>query len=266
LDTHTEHVEVLTKLGLSPNEAKIFIALSRNGESTAKAIAKTTGTAREVVYRTMLKLHEKSLVEEVLMSPKVFKARPIKETFECLLQRKEEENKNLRKKAESTLKEQQTPINRMAENQTIIIPPRVGGKDINWRREWHAVRKSVDIIMSVNKFIQWTQATAETCICRVINRNVKMRVLTEKQIKEILIKATVSNPTLADKLPHIEFKSVEKLPLTEMTIFDKKTLFTTIHNEEQMEKMSWLCTNNPLIVEIANYYFENLWDTTKNSK
>jgi hypothetical protein len=43
-------------------------------------------------------------------------------------------------------------------------------------------------------------------------------------------------------------------------IFDKKTLFTPTKKESNINKMCWLRSNNPFIVEMANSYFETTWE------
>jgi sugar-specific transcriptional regulator TrmB len=53
-------IEMLTQLGLTLNEAKVFFAILRNGTATAKAASKSSGVAREVVYRIIPQLQKKA--------------------------------------------------------------------------------------------------------------------------------------------------------------------------------------------------------------
>ncbi len=48
-------------------------------------------------------------------------------------------------------------------------------------------------------------------------------------------------------------------------IFDQKTLFMSTTNESNINKIIWLRTNNPLILEMANGYFEAMWGKTKKN-
>jgi len=261
LDSSSEYVDILPRLGLTLNEAKIFFALSRNGISTVKAAANSSGVAREVVYRIMPKLHRKGLVEEIITSPKAFKPIPLKDAYSLLLQRKEEENQILREKVKATLQNQQTVTAPNVENLLIVLPP--SRKDSRWKHEWRTAQKSVDMIILFNKFVQWAQSTAELCIDCSLKRNVKMRIITEKQTQDAITTSHRFSHPLTAKLAYVKLKYVAKLPLTEMTVFDKKTVHVSIQKENRIENMRWLCTNNPLIVEIANNYFENLWSTAK---
>lgn len=102
-----EDVEILNSLGLGLSEAKVFSALSKLGASTAGTISKTSGVAREFVYRIMPNLMKKGLVEKIITSPEKFKAVPMKNAYTILLRRKEEENRKLWSKAMKDLKKRQ---------------------------------------------------------------------------------------------------------------------------------------------------------------
>jgi sugar-specific transcriptional regulator TrmB len=260
MDVPSEQIEFLARLGLTLAEAKIFFALSRNGTSTAKTVAKSSGVAREVVYRIMPKLYKKGLVVEVVASPKTFKAIAIKDACDLLLQRKEEENELLREEIKA-LRNNKIATDDQIEQQIILVPPSKKN-DLRWEQEWLIVQETVDMIISSKKFSQWAQSTAERRIGGAMKRNVKIRIVTEKQVQKTLTTQKTSNPALLAKLAYIKFKFVAKFPLTELTVFDKKNVHISIQNENRIEKMSWLCTNNPLIVDMANYQFENLWSTS----
>ncbi len=65
----------LTKLGLSDNEAKVYVALLALGESDAAGIAKQAQVKRPTTYLALEHLIEQGLVSEVLgQKEKIFKA------------------------------------------------------------------------------------------------------------------------------------------------------------------------------------------------
>jgi DNA-binding MarR family transcriptional regulator len=182
----SEDAEVLNSLGLSLNEARVFLALSQLGTSTAKAIAEFSEMAREVVYQVMPKLLKKGLVEEAITSPKKFRAIPMKEAYAILVRRKEEENRELCAKAREALQKHQnkTALN-MDDSETIQICT-VKAPDFRICCEYQNVQKSVDLTFPAGKFLQWSQYYAEWGIKEVMKRNVEMRIITEQQILKIL--------------------------------------------------------------------------------
>jgi hypothetical protein len=51
-----------------------------------------------------------------------------------------------------------------------------------------------------------------------------------------------------------------------MMIFDRKTLFVSTVKEKNINKMIWLRTNNPLILEMANGYYEAMWEKAMENR
>jgi sugar-specific transcriptional regulator TrmB len=82
---------LLEKLGLSPNEAKIYLSLIKNGERGAGEISTQTGIHRRNVYDTLNRLLDKGLVQKSLDTneTKFAPVDPIK--LEELLAEKEKE-------------------------------------------------------------------------------------------------------------------------------------------------------------------------------
>jgi hypothetical protein len=71
----------------------------------------------------------------------------------------------------------------------------------------------------------------------------------------------IFSPSLISKLGYINFRYVQNPLSVELMIFDEKTLFISTTKESDINKMIWLRTNNPFIVEMANSYFGYLWST-----
>jgi sugar-specific transcriptional regulator TrmB len=83
-----EQVETLTRLGLTINQSKIFIALAQSKPATVTQIAKSANLAREVVYRTLPKLERTGLVSKVISFPTEFKAISIDLATRILLEKR----------------------------------------------------------------------------------------------------------------------------------------------------------------------------------
>jgi sugar-specific transcriptional regulator TrmB len=93
---------LLEKLGLSPNEAKIYLSLIKNGEHGASEISIQTGIHRRNVYDSLNRLLDKGLVQKSLDTNET-KFAPVDPTkLEELLAEKEKE---LRKVLPALVKE-----------------------------------------------------------------------------------------------------------------------------------------------------------------
>src|SRR5439155_5541838 len=58
---NTEHVDQLTRLGLTKYEAKAYLALIRRGSSTAAEVARIAGVPRQRIYDVLASLVERGL-------------------------------------------------------------------------------------------------------------------------------------------------------------------------------------------------------------
>jgi sugar-specific transcriptional regulator TrmB len=257
-----EDVEVLENLGLRLSEAKIFSALSELGPSTASTISKSSGVAREFVYQIMPRLVKRGLVEVIITVPKKFKAIAIEEAYKTLLRRNEEENRRLHLKAMKALKKRKNKINaKVTDNFQTSLVPSLEAPDTRIDQEFQSVKKSVDLTFPAGKFLQWSKHYADLTLKEVVKRNLKVRIITQQQ----LLKIFATHPKLFTrsfkaKLKRVDFRYVQNPFSVEMMLFDKKTLFISTKKEHDINRMVWLRTNNPLIVEMANGYFEAIWE------
>lgn len=256
----SEFVDLLRRLGLTLNEARVFYALSGAGKATAKSISKSSGIAREVVYQVLPSLHRKGLVEEIVTSPKSFQALSMEEAFEELLRRRTKENVELKEKAKRTLENWRDTANFDEESHIIVLPPRED--DSHWRTSWQGVQDTVDLIMPQGKFLQWPHFYAEASLDEVIRKKVTMRIITDSEVNKILLTPPQGfSSSLVAKFRHANFKFVTVSPRVELTIFDRKTCYICTNMSKQIKDMTWLLTDNPFIVDLADTYFESLWSS-----
>lgn len=94
-----ESVEILAELGLSHTEAKVYLALLLLKTATARNIHRVSSVARQDVYQTLSDLEEKGLIEKVITKPARFRPISASDAIPILLQRKTEQNHQLRDKA-----------------------------------------------------------------------------------------------------------------------------------------------------------------------
>ncbi len=255
-------------MGLSASEAKVYFTLFKIGESTVGNISKESGVARELVYRLLPKLKKRGLIEEIIMMPKKFKAITLKEAYMILLRRKEEENKELFSKAMLHLTKypKKASLKASADPRMILIPSREA-PDVRIGQEYKNVQKSVDLTFPVGKFIQWSRYYAQISLKEIIKRNVKMRIITQCQLPK-LVKTypKIFTSSFKSKLQQLSFRCFQEPLMVEMMIFDKETLFVSTTKETNINKMIWLRTKNPLILEMAKGYYEALWEKASEWK
>jgi sugar-specific transcriptional regulator TrmB len=263
----SEDIEILSGLGLRFSEAKVFVALAELGPASAIEICNKSGVAREYVYQIMPKLIKKGIVEVTVTIPKKFKALPMEETYKILFRRKEDDNKKKYSKALETLKNRENkPKSKYISDFHITLVPSREAPDARIGEEYKKVTRTVDLTFPVGKFLQWSQYYAKNVLKSIIKRNVKMRIITQHHLAKLLeTHPRIFTSSFKSKLKHINFRYIQEPFSVEMMIFDKKTLFVSTKKESDINKMVWLRTNNPLLLELTNDYFEAKWkNATEN--
>ena len=267
LTENNEHIEILVSLGLRLSEAKIFIALSELGPAPVSLISNRSGVAREFVYQIIPKLVNKALVEEILTIPKKYKATPIEETYKFLLRRKEEENRRLHLRAKKALEKRKSrllfKVSDASETRLILSRE---APDTRICEEFNRAKESIYLTFPTGKFLQWSQYYAKLSLKGIPKRQLKIRIITQQKLLKILSNhPRLLNANLRSKLKHVNFKYSNKPFSVEMMIFDKKTLFISTKKTSNINKMVWLRTNNQMILELANYFYETLWEESSEN-
>jgi sugar-specific transcriptional regulator TrmB len=256
-------IYILENFGLRASESKVFSALSELGISNVSAISQKSGVAREFVYQIMPRLVERGLIESMITFPKTFRAIPMEEAYKILRRQKREENKKLHLKALEAIKKHKAKktasmINKAFE--TKLIPTRIA-PDPRIGQEIQKVQESIEFTIPLGKFLQWSQCYADITVREVMKKGLKMRIITQRQVPKIL--ATYPNiftRSVRSKLKCIDFKYSEEPFSVEMMIFDKMTLFVSVTKQKDINRMTWLRTNNPYILEMANTCFKAMWN------
>ena len=255
------YVELLVRLGLTFTEAKIFLSLCIIGTSTARIISENAGVARELVYQVIPTLQEKGLIENLLTAPQTYRAIPAEYAFEILFERQNKEDKETKKKIKKTLmalaKVQNTTSNDCHE--IAIIP---GGKALLTRiiGEMRNAKKSVNVIMSWQKFLKWHRLYAKEEISEAKRRNVKFQVLLEKEIPQLTTSSPSSPIFGSTYFEDIEIRIAPNASLVNMLIFDDKKIFIDTAQEKGLPGTSFVYSNNPCLTPQSISYFQTNWD------
>ena len=98
MNSEEESLQLLTNLGLTVLEARVYLALSQLGKVTAKAIAKASNVSQPDTYRVLLGLENHGLVEKEVAVPNNFRATSMDEGLAILIQRRENQSAMLQAK------------------------------------------------------------------------------------------------------------------------------------------------------------------------
>jgi sugar-specific transcriptional regulator TrmB len=81
-------IQILVRLGLTRLQATVYFNLAKLGEADVKTISQASGVSRQGVYRVMPELVELGLAQEIVVKPAIYKAAPMAECCDLLLEKK----------------------------------------------------------------------------------------------------------------------------------------------------------------------------------
>ncbi len=258
-----ENTLTLSRLGLTNSQAKVYMTLISLGKASGKAIWKSSGVARQDIYRVLTELEEKGLVEKTLAKPTEFKAIPIQEGLEILLSRKTVEFKDIEKRTkelEERIRNDQNITKSQTENSQFYLVP---SKEASLRKRKKCIastQKSIDISTSWKRFLQITSTQIEDFVA-ACNRGVKLRWVVNKTEKENSPKIIQECLQRLSCQVRYNFPTDNELSEAALAVFDaKEVLVVTDSNQPFFLDSGMLWSNNPPIAELMQHYFNLLWE------
>jgi sugar-specific transcriptional regulator TrmB len=250
---HESDAKVLTQLGLTNFQAEVYLTLTKLGVATAKTIATTDNLDRANVYRVMAELQQLNLIEKMIAKPTKFKAVPINEGIQILLENREKEFKAIFTKTQEIIekyKKSKIEIKPEDECQFALIPDNkaIIRKIGEMKERCH---ESYDFIFCGRSFLE-TLDRVKIFLKELIKKGVTVRIIVCLNEGERLYKEYLN----LGKNLNLRYTFSE--PSITLTVCDKKeALINTMMLAPTGEPSLW--SNNPVIVNILQNYFNHRW-------
>jgi len=254
-----EQVQVLTSLGLTQVQSKVFWALSTLRCATISGISKVSMVPRQDIYRVVDQLQELSLVRKVLTKPVRFQSVAMEEACTILLRRKKEEYVKLKRLQRNLLESfnnsQSRPLEEQQEYRLLLVK----GKEAilkSIKENFNSSEKHVSIVTTPRRFLQSLNSLGYI-YKKKLQEGVTYRVITEKPSDEqaFFIRAaeilTYSN---------FELKYFIKPIKAIVMISDERTALAPMETDGDLFKSPLLCTNNSAFLAMFMEYFANVWN------
>lgn len=265
LDREISMEQMLKNLGLTVNQAKVYLSLLEMGPLKVSEITKTTRITRPNVYPTLERLQQLGIVEKILTTPSSYKATPLREAVALLLEAKTLEYEKARAAAELMhsieQKGQKPKTSKELKNQFVLIPE---GKTIINRiaSAIKTAENSIEIAVSWRRFVQGVSVEFGECFEKTRKNKVKFRVIIEKPptgedasklITLFKEKTSASIRFLSKPLPSV------------FGVYDKREIFIISMPEADLKSSPALWSNSTSLVLLVSEYFEMLWaNATEN--
>ena len=260
-----DDVKILSELGLSNNQIRIYLSLLKFG-APAKAfvIYQTSGVPRQDVYRVLFELQQLGIVEKKIATPNEFFAVEPKKAVSILIENKQQRISELSLKAEIFSR-------KATERYCKLHPP--PNKD-----RFMLITEKQAIIHTIKETIEKTQNTfyciapkREFLPCLTIlseslnlikNKSVKVRWITQMPDQAEI-------PKICDILrenQHIAVRCIAKTASAKFALSDEREIVLAVFEGGNFAEAPALLTNSSAVISLARNYFNDCWIRGKKLK
>jgi len=256
-----EGVEVLSGLGLSGRQARVYLALLKAGVSKARLVATLTSIDRQEVYRLLNSLQELGLVQQNVSAPATFTATHPEVAVGLLLKQKNVELKFLSKKANQLAKKLDQPPRFTPQPFTSkpcfgVITERDGGK--KYQTALEQTKQSIKAVTSWTRFRKLC-FLLEDPLKNALKNGVALSVVTEKPANYNLprwVKIATA------KYANFELKTLPDSPEAALVIFDQTQTAIAFDVAASLTCGPTFWTTNRHLSAVCRSYFNEVWAKT----
>jgi sugar-specific transcriptional regulator TrmB len=250
-----EDTHVLTMLGLTSSQAKLYLIMLKIGRADVKTVARHSGVARQEIYRILCELQESGLVEKIIAKPYLFEAIPLQDGLSILLTRKAEDYNEAREKTKSLLQKFESKAENVSQEYALTLIPkgeavikRIGNMLRNAQTSVDLVTTMVRFMQANHQYFAFHKEGAE--------RGVKFRVITEKPKDD---KAFSKEMQELWFMPCVKIRYICQLPKANVAIFDGKEAMVTVYPATGLTESPCIWTNHSSLLAIYQDHFETVW-------
>jgi sugar-specific transcriptional regulator TrmB len=257
-------IQTLTDLGLTLIQAKVYLSLASLGVSKTAVISKLSNVARPDVYRTLTKLYEIGLVEKLVEAPVQFKALPIDEGVQVLLNKKQNEFEKIKIETDLLLGSFSKKKNQSSDfqadcNQFVLIPQKEAVIN-RLRQAINNAQNKVDVVISWKRFMHGIGNVFAENARDAAKRKINYRFIVEKAPSEEINEC---GEHFWKIYPSFQVRFISYHPLTVFGIYDNRELFVIIDPKSDLPGSPALWTNNQSLISLVQDYFNMLWQSAE---
>jgi sugar-specific transcriptional regulator TrmB len=256
--TNDENTDLLLGLGLSLNQARVYLAILKLEKTTVGQVAKFSKVRREDVYRLLPSLEKMGLVERLLGKPAEVRATPISDALSLLVS--EEKSKfderltDMKNNVQKlSLKDWKQPV--LGENSIYIL---IAEKKAILAKTSDLVgnsRKEVALIADKERIIPvLAQFTDE--YNQAIKKGAQIRLIFEGESPDGSLKEKVEK-LVGGISVHVRFHLD---PLNHFIMSDDKEAMITTSKDTGLGESPSLWTNNCNLIGVLRTGFESDWE------
>ena len=252
-----DEVQVLTDLGLTLRQAKVYLILTKSQNISARYVAGAAKIPRQDIYKVLGELLALGLIEKQISKPTKFAAFPINDTCAYLLKRRVEETSNLKIRTKNLMRNLQviTSAKKIDEEPRLFLITEKEAFTIRIKKSIESSRKSIYIIAPKKKLEQGFFLLADD-LKKAMQRGVRIQLIVE-QSEELDLQ--FSRPFGLAENFRFETRTISNNLHLCFFVYDKKEISVAISSGQDFAKSTLLWTDCTSLVEAYQDYFETLW-------
>jgi len=263
-----DNAKKLCDFGLTPYQAKVYLAVVQLGLASISRISKLSKVRREEVYRTLPNLEKAGLIDRVLGKPLKVRALPVQDALSILIDHKKEEAnreiseliaeksdflRNFKANSKKIMLEEETP--------NFVL---ISEKDAMIKRIESLIKsaqKEIDIVDSRENVTRLAFSHIEP-LKKALKKNVKVRIISELPDDEDIVPITLEKYFPGNSF---DLKYVEDLPSCYIIVDNKETIIASGAKDLAFPRKN-LWTNDFSLVGVLQRNFEDLFHSSVDWK
>jgi len=252
-----EPIKILTNLGLTYREAKIYLTLNKLGEATVKDLSAVARMDRPNIYGVIAKLQKLNLIEQILATPTVYKAVPMDQGVEMMLEHKKHEFTELSRETKKLLKTYSSiRKERLQEECKLRIIPKETPTQKKFNELFNGTKKQNEALCywpEPSSVLSWDYPIWKM----LLKNNVEIRLI-------VYIPPSKRLPEKAQELtknPLFKIRYLDSPPKISLTIHDQEKAFLST---SLAPDSSYLWVDNVDFVAFFHDYFVMLWEKSSD--
>ncbi len=270
MDVEEEATQILNRLGLTSSQTKVYLTLLKLETATAKTISNNSKVARQEVYRLLVELENKSLVERIIAVPTEFKAVPIENGLSFLIGERKKELSEIQKEAnklspkiKSYLKPKENKAGALQRGGSeFVLIPESKALLLRMEKAVDVTQNSIEVIYPKEAFLQVLFNLSDK-FKEALGRGVKIRCLINEPLDSNTWSATVQS--IAEN-PLFEIRILSETPKENFWIYDEKEVLVATCSVRDYKQFPVLWTTSTPLIGISENYFNAMWQKAAKAK
>jgi predicted transcriptional regulator len=250
--------DVLTELGLSPLQAKVYSALIQLQDPTATSASKLSKVARQEVYRITEELETTGLVHRTVSTPVRFQAVPLNEALSILMERRIKTTSGLMKKIKELSREAEKKQEKTVSSYVI--------KELSPDENWFGnsplkleTTSSFDLMTSFDRLATRLNSDAKAFKKAAMTKRTLIRIITDKPPADSPFWELINALSI---YPYFQIRFLYHKPDAVIIAFNKKEAALSL-SLDKPPGPPYLFANHPTFLFLALEHFDSVWRTAE---